>query len=51
MLDVMDEMGMMVIEESAIRGSNNDQDFQAGVSNMTATLNALIHRDRNHLRA
>ena len=48
MLDVMDEMGMMVIEESAIRGSNNDQDFQAGVSNMTGHLNALIHRDRNH---
>ena len=48
MLDVMDEMGMMVIDESAIRGSNNDQDFMAGAANMVAHLNALVHRDRNH---
>ena len=48
MLDVMDEMGMMVIDETAIRGSNNDQDFMAGAANMIAHLNALIHRDRNH---
>jgi hypothetical protein len=48
MLDVMDEKGMMVIDETAIRGSNNDQDFQAGVANMVAHLNALVHRDRNH---
>ena len=48
MLDVMDEMGMMVIDESAIRGSNNDQDFKAGSANMIAHLNALVHRDRNH---
>ena len=48
MLDVMDEMGMMVIDESAIRGSNNDQDFVAGPANMIAHLNALVHRDRNH---
>ena len=48
MLDVMDEMGMMVIDESAIRGSNNDQDFMAGSANMIAHLNALVHRDRNH---
>jgi len=48
MLDVMDEMGMMVIDESAIRGSNNDQDFMAGSANMIAHLNGLVHRDRNH---
>jgi hypothetical protein len=48
MLDVMDEMGMMVIDETAIRGSNNDQDFMAGSANMIAHLSALIHRDRNH---
>jgi len=48
MLDVMDEMGMMVIEETAIRGSNNDQDFQAGSANMLAHLDALVRRDRNH---
>src|SRR5439155_7545704 len=48
MLDVMDEMGMMVIDETAIRGSNNDQDFMAGSANMIAHLNGLVHRDRNH---
>ena len=48
MLDVADEMGFMIIDETAIRGSNNDQDFSAGVDNMTAHLDALIRRDRNH---
>jgi hypothetical protein len=48
MLDVMDEMGLMVIDESAIRGSNNDQDFIDGLSNMTAHVQALVQRDRNH---
>jgi hypothetical protein len=48
MLDVLDEMGFMAIEESAIRGSNNDQDFVNGLANMLGHLNALIHRDRNH---
>jgi hypothetical protein len=48
MIDVADEMGFMIIDETAIRGSNNDQDFSAGVDNMTAHLDALIRRDRNH---
>ena len=48
MLDVLDEMGFMAIEESAIRGSNNDQDFVNGLANMLGHLNALIHRDRDH---
>jgi len=48
MLDVLDEMGFMAIEESAIRGSNNDQDFVAGLANMTGHLDALVRRDRNH---
>jgi len=48
MLDVADEMGFMIIDETAIRGSNNDQDFSAGVDNMAAHLDALIRRDRNH---
>ena len=34
MLDVADEMGLMVIDETAIRGSNNTQDFVAGHDNM-----------------
>ena len=48
MIDVADEMGFMIIDETAIRGSNNDQDFSAGVDNMAAHLDALIRRDRNH---
>ena len=48
MIDVADEMGFMIIDETAIRGSNNDQDFSAGVDNMVAHLDALIRRDRNH---
>jgi len=48
MLDVMDELGLMVIDESAIRGSNNDQDFIDGLANMTAHMQALVQRDRNH---
>lgn len=48
MIDVADEMGFMIIDETAIRGSNNDQDFVAGVDNMVAHLDALIRRDRNH---
>jgi hypothetical protein len=48
MLDVADEMGLMIIDETAIRGSNNDQDFSAGADNMAAHLDALIRRDRNH---
>jgi hypothetical protein len=48
MLDVADEMGFMIIDETAIRGSNNDQDFAEGVANMTSHLDALVRRDRNH---
>ena len=48
MLDVLDEMGFMAIEESAIRGSNNDQDFVNGLSNMVDTWTALVQRDRDH---
>jgi len=48
MLDVMDEMGFMVIDETAIRGAGDGQDFVAGLANMLAHLDALIRRDRNH---
>ena len=48
MLDVADEMGFMIIDETAIRGSNNDQDFSAGLANMLSHADALVRRDRNH---
>src|SRR6187401_2456229 len=33
-LDVADELGLMIIGETAIRGSNGDQDFVGGHDNM-----------------
>ncbi len=48
MLDVADEMGFMIIDETAIRGSNGDQDFVEGLDNMVAHLDGLVRRDRNH---
>ncbi|MEV4512608.1 RICIN domain-containing protein [Dactylosporangium sp. NPDC049525] len=48
MLDVADEMGLMLIDETAIRGSSNLQDFVAGHDNMVNHARALTLRDRNH---
>jgi Glycosyl hydrolases family 2, TIM barrel domain/Glycosyl hydrolases family 2, sugar binding domain/Glycosyl hydrolases family 2 len=48
MLDTADELGLMVMGETAIRGSNNDQDFAAGHDNMVAHAQAMVLRDRNH---
>ena len=48
MLDVLDEMGMMVIDESAIRGSNQAEDFVNGEANMVGDVQNLVMRDRNH---
>jgi hypothetical protein len=48
MLDTTDELGLMLIGETAIRGSNNDQDFVAGHDNMVAHARAMVLRDRNH---
>jgi hypothetical protein len=48
MLEVCDESGLMLMEETAIRGSNNDQDFILGYANMINHLIALYTRDRNH---
>lgn len=48
MLDVLDEMGMMVIDESAIRGSNGAEDFVNGEANMVGDVQNLVVRDRNH---
>ncbi|MEK8103904.1 glycoside hydrolase family 2 TIM barrel-domain containing protein [Micromonospora sp. M12] len=46
MLDVADEMGLMVIDETAIRSGS--QDFVSGRDNMVAHARALTQRDRNH---
>lgn len=48
MLDVADEMGLMIIDETAIRGSSGGQDFVAGHDNMVAHARALVLRDRDH---
>ncbi|HEV8562432.1 MAG TPA: RICIN domain-containing protein [Actinophytocola sp.] len=48
MLDVADEMGLMIIDETAIRGSAGGQDFAAGHDNMVGHARALVLRDRNH---
>ena len=48
MLDVADEMGLMVIDETAIRGSNGGQDFVAGHDYMVGHAGDLALRDRNH---
>ena len=48
MIDVADELGLMLIGETAIRGSNNTQDFVAGHDNMVGHAQAMVLRDRNH---
>ena len=48
MLDVADEMGLMIIGETAIRGSSGKQDWIAGHDNMVNHARALVLRDRNH---
>ncbi|MDX8031415.1 RICIN domain-containing protein [Lentzea sp. BCCO 10_0856] len=48
MLDTADELGLMIIDETAIRGSGGPQDFNAGRANMVAHARALVLRDRNH---
>ena len=48
MLDVADEMGLMLMGESAIRGSNGRENFITGRDNMLSHLRDLVVRDRNH---
>jgi hypothetical protein len=48
MLDTADELGLMLMDETAIRGSGNDQDFAAGHDNMVNHARAMVLRDRNH---
>ncbi|ROQ04633.1 glycosyl hydrolase family 2 [Rathayibacter sp. PhB93] len=48
MLDVADELGLMIMDETAIRGSNNRENFTEGRDNMVSHLADLVTRDRNH---
>jgi hypothetical protein len=47
MLDVADELGQMIIDETGIRGTDG-QDFATGHDNMIGHTRALVLRDRNH---
>jgi hypothetical protein len=48
MLDVCDELGLMIVDESPVRGSECQEDFVAGRHNMIAADRALVRRDRQH---
>ena len=48
MLDVADEMGLLITSETAIRGSQQRQDFNAGRENFVSHMRDLVLRDRNH---
>ncbi|MFG2003918.1 glycoside hydrolase family 2 TIM barrel-domain containing protein [Spirillospora sp. NPDC048911] len=48
MLDVTDELGLMIQGETAIRGSNNRENFVTGRANMVQHLADVVVRDRNH---
>ncbi len=48
MLDVCDEMGLMIIDETGIRGSSGRQDFVTGYDNMIQHAKDLFRQNRNH---
>lgn len=48
MLDVCDELGLMIVAESPIRGSEGLEDFVAGRENMINMDREMVIRDRNH---
>lgn len=48
MLSVCDRMGLMLVEESPLRGSEGDEDFVAGHDSMVQMDRELVLRDRNH---
>jgi hypothetical protein len=48
MLDVCDEKGLMLVDESPLRGSGDAEDFNAGRANMINMDRELVLRDRNH---
>jgi hypothetical protein len=48
MLDICDELGLMIVDESPIRGSEGLEDFVAGKENMVNIDREITLRDRNH---
>jgi hypothetical protein len=48
MLDVCDERGLMLVEESPLRGSEGGEDYADGKTNMLNMDRELVLRDRNH---
>lgn len=48
MLDVCDEKGLMLVDESPLRGSEGGEDFVNGHDNMLNMDRELVLRDRNH---
>ena len=48
MLDVCDALGLMLVDESPLRGSEGGEDFQNGHDNMLNMDRELVRRDRNH---
>ncbi len=48
MLDTADELGLMLMGESAIRCSNQNVDFVAAHDTMVSHVQAMVLRDRNH---
>jgi hypothetical protein len=48
MLDVCDERGLMLVEESPLRGSEGGEDYANGKTNMLNMDRELVLRDRNH---
>jgi hypothetical protein len=48
MLDTADELGLMLIGETAIRGSNRNEDFALSHDTMINHAKAMVLRDRNH---
>jgi len=48
MLDVCDEKGLMLVDESPLRGSEGGEDYQDGKDNMLNMDKELVARDRNH---
>lgn len=48
MLDICDEKGLMIIDETGIRGAGDQQDFVTGHDNMVNHLKDLFTQNRNH---
>jgi hypothetical protein len=48
MLDVCDELGLMIIDETPVRNSEGQEDWVGGWDNMLAVARELALRDRNH---